>query len=314
MKETENMIEIGAELRRYGISIAALQEVRWQGKGKIKTKEFTTIYSEEEKGEQKGLAFMPFGPMTERIIKTRLINGRMAYIRIRMEPFNLSLLGGERKHIPKEDAIVILCDLNAQISIEKHLDSVAGKHTIHKVTIDNGHKLCKLAARNNMIVSSTKFKHPKEKKRTWTSPDQKNQTQIYHVLITRRRQSSILDSRKKKWIEGEMEEKEKENNRRNARNFYQKVKQQTRTHKLKIREIENKEGKTVQAKEEIKEVWMTVRVLGIEADFSSSAMKQAVTESCGGGGVGGGALGTIRHRRFFGVVVVQSELASRDAK
>ncbi|KAF2905914.1 hypothetical protein ILUMI_00264, partial [Ignelater luminosus] len=44
--------------------------------------------------------------------------------------------------------------------------------------------------------------------------------------------------------------------RKNARNFYQKVKQQTRTCKPKIRGIKNKEGKTVQTEEEIKEVWM----------------------------------------------------------
>ncbi|KAF2894213.1 hypothetical protein ILUMI_11967 [Ignelater luminosus] len=68
-----------------------------------------------------------------------------------------------------------------------------------------------------------------------------------------------------KWIKTErqehrenckMEEIEKENKRKNARNFYQKVKQQIRTYKPKIRGIKNKEGKTVQAEEDMKEVWM----------------------------------------------------------
>ncbi|KAF2895051.1 hypothetical protein ILUMI_11124 [Ignelater luminosus] len=136
IKETGKIIEIRAAPRKYGISTPALQEIRWQGKSEIKTKKFATIYSGEEKGGQKGVAFIVFGTMTERIIKTRLINGRMVYINTEMDPYNLSLLNvyapsknakeeekekfyeeAEKEYttIPKEDAIIILGDLNAQI-------------------------------------------------------------------------------------------------------------------------------------------------------------------------------------------------------
>ncbi|KAK9728132.1 hypothetical protein QE152_g18133 [Popillia japonica] len=53
----------------------------------------------------------------------------------------------------------------------------------------------KLATEANMIISSTMFPHPKRHKVTWIAPDNKTQTQIDHVLVTRRRQSSIQDVR-----------------------------------------------------------------------------------------------------------------------
>ena len=86
-------------------------------------------------------------------------------------------------------------DLNAQIGKEKHIERIVGKYTVHSKTNDNGQKLCTLAAKNNMIISSTKFNHPRKHKVTWIAPDQKKQSQIDHILINKRRQSSIMDVR-----------------------------------------------------------------------------------------------------------------------
>ena len=68
---------------------------------------------------------------------------------------------------------------------------------MHVLTNDNGQRLCETAVRTSImiLVSSTKFKHKKEHKITWTSPDNKTHTQIDHVLVIKRKQSSILDVR-----------------------------------------------------------------------------------------------------------------------
>ena len=47
----------------------------------------------------------------------------------------------------------------------------------------------------NLVVKSTMFPHTDIHKHTWTSPVGKTHNQIDHMLIDRRRQSSILDVR-----------------------------------------------------------------------------------------------------------------------
>ena len=89
----------------------------------------------------------------------------------------------------------MLGDFNARIGKEEYLGQVAGTHTIHEDTNDNAQRLCNLATRTNMIISNTMYKHPKWHKVTWVSPDQNTYTQIDHVLITRRKQSSVKDVR-----------------------------------------------------------------------------------------------------------------------
>ena len=50
-----------------------------------------------------------------------------------------------------------------------------------------------MATPKNVVVKSTMFLHRDIHKHTWTSPDEKTHNQIDHILIDRRRQSSILD-------------------------------------------------------------------------------------------------------------------------
>ena len=51
------------------------------------------------------------------------------------------------------------------------------------------------ATSNNLIVKSTTFSHREIHKHTWTSPDGMTHNQIDHILIDKRRQSSIMDIR-----------------------------------------------------------------------------------------------------------------------
>ena len=51
------------------------------------------------------------------------------------------------------------------------------------------------ATSKNLIVKSTKFPHRNIHKYTWTSPDGITHNQIDHILVDKRRQSSIIDVR-----------------------------------------------------------------------------------------------------------------------
>ena len=85
------------------------------------------------------------------------------------------------------------------------LQHLAGRTHIFKLTIenkslhqdsnDNGVRIVNFTTSKNLVVKSTMFPHRDFHKYTWTSPDGKTHNQINHILIDRRRQSSILDVR-----------------------------------------------------------------------------------------------------------------------
>jgi hypothetical protein len=72
-----------------------------------------------------------------------------------------------------------------------------GNESLHENSNDNGVRIVNFADSKNLVVESKMFPHRNIHKYvyTWTSPDGKTHKQIDHVLIERRRQSSVLDVR-----------------------------------------------------------------------------------------------------------------------
>jgi Reverse transcriptase (RNA-dependent DNA polymerase)/Endonuclease/Exonuclease/phosphatase family len=214
--EVGRMEEVGMEMERYKIGILALQEVRWSGEGRIDKEKYSMLYGGEDKQGKNGTAFMVDRALRDKIMEFKRINGRITYIRIKNTVANISIVNGyaptekdeiEEKemfyekleqtceNIPKHDTLVVMGDFNAKIGKEEHLKEVAGKETLHEETTDNGLRLCNLATEMDMIVASTKFKHKKVHKITWTIPGQTKGNQIDHVLIKRKRENMIEDVR-----------------------------------------------------------------------------------------------------------------------
>jgi hypothetical protein len=70
-----------------------------------------------------------------------------------------------------------------------------GNESAQKVSYDDGVRIVNLATTNSLVVKGTMFPHRCIHKCAWTSPEGKTQNQTDHVLIVRRRHSSILDAR-----------------------------------------------------------------------------------------------------------------------
>lgn len=208
------MMEVARELTKYGISIAALQEIRWGGQGEINKKDFKMLYSGEKKQGHKGTAFIIDKKL--KIMAFKPINGRLCYVRIEGKPLNLSIicayaptevddqevkdkfyddLETEYEKTPKQDILIILGDMNAQIGKENYIKEVAGLQTIHDKTNDNGNRICNFAAKTNMVISSTKHKHRRIHKETWMPPGATRGTQIDHILIKKKHSKIITDVR-----------------------------------------------------------------------------------------------------------------------
>jgi hypothetical protein len=67
--------------------------------------------------------------------------------------------------------------------------------SLHEISNDNGVILTNFAIFKYLIVKSTMFQHRNIHKFIWTSPDGKTHKQIDHILVERRRHSSIPDVR-----------------------------------------------------------------------------------------------------------------------
>ena len=217
MLVTGKMQEIATEIMKYHVQIAALQELRWKEQGEIDKGEYIILYSGDTKKGKNGVGFIIDKETKSNIMDFKPINSRMAYIQINSKPHNITIINvyaptedtdEETKdefydkleetinEIQSQNVLLVVGDFNAQIGKEKHNEEVAGKHTIHDITNNNGRRMCNLAANTNMIISSTKYQHKVQHKITWKHPDpQKKGSQIDHVMIRRRQQNTVKDVR-----------------------------------------------------------------------------------------------------------------------
>jgi hypothetical protein len=88
-----------------------------------------------------------------------------------------------------------LGDFSAKVGREDIFKLTIGNESSHEISNDTGFRVIKFATSKNLVVKSTTFPHRSNYKYNWTSPDGKTHNQIDHVLIDRRRYSSILDVR-----------------------------------------------------------------------------------------------------------------------
>jgi endonuclease/exonuclease/phosphatase family metal-dependent hydrolase len=96
---------------------------------------------------------------------------------------------------PKYDMKILLGDFNAIVGREDIFKPTTENESSHEISNDNGVRVVNFTTSKNLVVKSTMFLHHSIHKYTWTSPDGKTRKQIDHILIDRRRHSSILDIR-----------------------------------------------------------------------------------------------------------------------
>jgi hypothetical protein len=96
---------------------------------------------------------------------------------------------------PKYHMKMLFGDFNAKVGREDIFKLAVGNESLHEINNDNGVRLVHFAISKNLIVKSTMFPHHNIHKYTWASPDGNTHNQIDHILIDRRRHSSVPDVR-----------------------------------------------------------------------------------------------------------------------
>ncbi|KAJ3650006.1 hypothetical protein Zmor_021719 [Zophobas morio] len=184
-------MEESNELKKCEVDVASLQEVRWGGDGVIDRGEYAIWYGGSEKQESEGTVFLVQARTKEKGMEFNAYDSRITYIKINCKPKQISLINVypptetlEEKikrafyekleevyeKTSKEDILMLAGDFNAQIGRELCYQEVAGPHTLHDVTNQNGEIVCDPAAAMNMPIMSTKFKHKAIHKITWVLP------------------------------------------------------------------------------------------------------------------------------------------------
>ena len=89
---------------------------------------------------------------------------------------------------------ILLGDFNAKVGRENIFQPTIRTESVHPESNDNGIRLVNFATSKNHS-KEYKVPHRNIHKYTWTSPDGITRNQIDHVLVDKRRQSSIIDVR-----------------------------------------------------------------------------------------------------------------------
>jgi exonuclease III len=203
---------VARELRKYKLDLVGGQEVRWD-KG---VTERTFFYGARNEDHQLGTGLFVHNRIMSAVMRVEFVSDGMIYIILRGCWCNIIIvnvhatcedtsddikesfyeeLGRVFDQFPRYDMKILSGDFNAKVGREDIFKPTIGNESSHEISNDNGVREVTFATSKNLVVKSTMSLHRSIHKYTWTSPDGKTHNQTDHILIDRRRHSSVRDVR-----------------------------------------------------------------------------------------------------------------------
>jgi hypothetical protein len=182
---------VAEERSKYKLDLLGVQEVRWGGGCTEPAGEYTFFYGKGNENHELGAGFSIHKRITSAVKRVELVSDRMSYIMLELASVRMSyiMLRGHscdiivlNVHAPSEDKIDDMKD-----RLYEELEHVFDKFPKYHMRVVN------FGTSKNLTVKSTMFPHRNIHKFTWASHDGKTHNQIHHILIDRRRHSSIPD-------------------------------------------------------------------------------------------------------------------------
>ena len=216
MYETGKCAQVTAEMRQYNLHVLGVGESRWIGTGRLKTVSGETVlYSGwDDELHREGVAIILKKGADRSLLEWKPINSRLIKARLKGRQNNLTLiqcyaptndsedhlkdsfylrLQAEIEHVPMQDLIIIMGDLNAKVGADNSgSDRVMGRHA-SGIIDENGERLVEFSTTNNLVIGGTLFPHREIHKIAWCSPNGIHRNQIDHLMINGKWRSSLRD-------------------------------------------------------------------------------------------------------------------------
>jgi exonuclease III len=185
-------------------------------RGALNGQRIVHIYGEGGEDLQLGTGFFVHKRIISAVRRVEFISDRMSYIILRGRWCNIIVLnvrgpcedkGADVKcsfceelgrvfdQFSRYGMKILMGDFNTKVGREDIFKPTIGNESLHEISNGNGVRVVNLATSKKLVVKSTMFPQRRIHKYTWTSPEGNRYNQIDHVLIDKRRHSSLLDVR-----------------------------------------------------------------------------------------------------------------------
>lgn len=199
---------ISRELDRLNVDIAALQETRIAGYGSLTEKEYTFFWQgrDEDEPREHGVGFAVSNKLVQMVEPGSIKSERIMHMKLNTDLGTTNLLSVYAptltsssdakdafysqldkaiKHIPKNEVLILLGDLNARVGNDQgSWPDCLGHFGVGKCN-ENGQRLLELCSYHHLCITNTFFGVKLHHRFSWMHPRSKSWHQI-DLIITRR--------------------------------------------------------------------------------------------------------------------------------
>lgn len=192
---------VKGEMKRNGINILGLSEVRWKGDGDFMSDDVRIIYA-GGKESQRGVAILLDSEMAKRVMTVVQRNDRLLMVKLQAEPMDIIIMQVYMPTSDHEDSevddvyeqleemmdeqkgkdyMVVMGDWNAEVG-EGRDENEIGEFGLGRRN-DRGQKLVEFCKRRKLMAANTWCEQHRRRRYTWKQPGDKRRYQLDYIIV-----------------------------------------------------------------------------------------------------------------------------------